>query len=146
MSDPLPPAAPNESRKSGSSTNPKKKSGRSPGGLITRVVVWGAVIALAVVVLFDVRARRAAQATADAWSTLLDERDAKEEILLPTELKDLAVGNPSVRPIPEDSQVRYFGYDVEDYVWSSPFREHVVRIVSDKGSFVKVVKIEAPDK
>ncbi|MEX0704581.1 MAG: hypothetical protein WD069_20950 [Planctomycetales bacterium] len=107
----------------------KKGGGNRVGGLIARIVIYGAVVALAVVVGLDVRARRAAQGTANAWDAALANRNSDEKDLDPSELKSLASGSPTVRAVAEDELPKYRPYSAEEYVWWGPYREHVVRVV-----------------
>lgn len=132
-----------------------KAGGKKNGsGLVARLLIWGVVLVLAALVLLDVRARSAAQQTADKWSELLA-HPGENESGIDVELRrqDLAkhaTGSPVARPAPADEAARY-GNDelVEDYVWWSPLRaswsplrEHAVRVVSSRQSHDAVLSIE----
>jgi len=122
----------------------KSEKPKSPATLITRIVVFGALGVLLVLAGLDYRAKKSAQATADAFRKAIDENTEGE--ILKSQLKPLIQGSPTVSAAdPSATGSKVVGVTGEAYTWKGILRNYTVYVGYGTGDDPSVENINGPD-
>jgi hypothetical protein len=121
----------------------KGKKTSSPAVLVTRIVVFGVLALLLVFAGLDYRAKKSAQATADAFRKAI--QDGGDEYVRKSLLKTLIQGSPVVSSVdPKSTTDMQLSVAVEAYVWKGILRNYAVRVGYGPGDDPPVENIDGP--
>ena len=133
-------------RQSGDSAerSPDPVSAKKSRGSLVRVVVWGT---LAVVVLLgasDMRLKRAAEGTRDAWLKAKADENSRNKDLRQSQLAAHVQGSPTVSTAP--TKKHRLAVSVTTYVWDGFFRDYQIDVYLGLGKDPSVEIIDGPGR